>query len=806
MKRIHKGFVLGCFFLLVNLFIVHAQPVKGFAVSGRVVSAGSGEALPGAVITLVDLKRSVLTDQNGNYQIAQISVGHHVLEISHAGFATIVVHIELTNSIQKDISLQPNYKENQEVVVTGTTSPTFIRKTTTPISIFRQVDLQQSVSSNIVDALSRVPGVSQLTTGPAIAKPIIRGLGSNRVIVVNDGIRQEGQQWGDEHGLEIDEASVNRVEILKGPSSLLYGSDALAGVIHFQSAPPVEEGALKGKLVTGYQTNGGLYSTHFQVAGNRNGVNWSSYASIKSAGDYSNPVDGKVLNARFHELNSGGQIGIHKKWGYSNLLVSTFSQRLGIIEGERDRLTGRFLLFAGSPLERVATATDYIGRTAWVPNQQVQHFKLVSDNSIAIQKSRLKFSLGFQQNVRKEFGDPVHPTVSGIFFDLGTLNYNLHWQLPEKKEWHTTIGVNGMKQQNTNRGEERLIPDYHLFDAGLFLFTQRTENKISWSGGIRMDMRSLQGLVTAEDGQVKFNAFHRNFSNWSGSVGLSYEPISALVLKANLSRGFRAPSLSELASNGAHEGTNRYEVGNRDLASEISWQADVGLQTESEHVSIAVNAFRNLISHFIFYRKLVAQAGGDSLIHQGGEELTAFAFDQQGARLQGIEVTIDVHPHPIHWLHFENSFSLVRGKFDRAIDPAVPGSNQLPLLPAPRWNSEIRGDFEKGWGAIRQLYIKLVAQQTFAQDRFFTGFSTETRTPAYLLLDAGLGFSMVDRTKKTKATLHLAVTNLGDKAWQSHTSRLKYTPENVLTGQWGVFNKGRNFSIRLIVPLRWERD
>lgn len=795
-----------CFLLFLYLLPVGAQVNKGVVLSGKINNSTNGEPLSGAILSIADLKRSVVADQQGRYILNQVSPGHHVLEISYNGFATLVLHIEISNDVERNFSLQPIYRENQEVVVTGISTPTYIRKTSTPILVFKQADLQKSVASNIVDALSRVPGVSQLTTGPAISKPIIRGLGSNRVVVVNDGIRQEGQQWGDEHGLEIDESSVNRVEILKGPSSLLYGSDALAGVIHFQTAPPVEEGTIKGKLVNGYQTNGGLANTHLQLGGNNKGLHWSGYGSMKSAGDYSNRYDGKVLNSRFNEFNAGGQVGVNRKWGYSNISFSSFSQRLGVVEGERDDVTGQFLLFAGTPLERIATSSDFSGRQVWVPNQQVQHFKLVTENSIAIQQSRLKFSVGWQQNLRKEFGEPEDPTAAELFFDLGTLNYNLHWQLPEKNEWHTTIGVNGMKQRNQNRGEERLIPDYHLFDAGLFVLTQRMKEKLTWSGGLRIDTRLLQGVATDEEGQLKFSAFNRNFSNWSGSVGLSYEPVSSLVFKANLSRGFRAPSLPELASMGAHEGTNRYEIGNLDLTSETSWQADLGVQLESEHISLELSAFRNLINNFIFYRKLYAQAGGDSIIQQGGEQLTAFVFDQQTAHLQGFEVNIDVHPHPIHWLHIENSFSIVRGKFNQDIDPEVDGSNQLPLLPAPRWNGEIRGDFDKGWGKLRQVYIKLVAQQTFAQDRFFSGFSTETRTPAYLLMDAGMGFSVVDRKNKVKATIHLAVTNLTDQAWQSHTSRLKYTSENLSSGRMGVFNQGRNFSVRLAVPFKWDRN
>ncbi|MEY3590415.1 MAG: hypothetical protein RLZZ466_935 [Bacteroidota bacterium] len=796
---------LGVFFVFGLVFLATAQAGKGYSLAGRISNAATGEKLQGAVLYLSDLKRSVLSDENGDYIFSEIYAGHHVLEISHTGFATIVLHIELNNTLQRDIRLSPIFVENQGVVVTGISSPTSIRKTPTPITIFKQSDLQQSTSSNIVDALSKVPGVAQLTTGPAISKPIIRGLGSNRVVVVNDGIRQEGQQWGDEHGLEIDELSVNRVEILKGPSSLLYGSDALAGVIHFQSAPPVEEGTMKGRIVSNYQTNGNLYNTHVQIGGNNKGFNWSSYGSLKSAADYSNKYDRKVLNSRFNEMNAGGHIGINKKWGYAHLLVSSFNQHLGVVEGERDDATGNFILYGGTSLERVASESDLKGRAILVPNQQVQHFKLVSDNSVAIGKSRLKVGLGWQQNLRKEFGEPEEPKAEELYFDLSTFNYTLHWQLPEKNEWHTTVGVNGMQQQNINRGEERLIPDYSLFDAGFFLFTQRLQNKVSWSGGLRFDSRAIEGSAYEENGQLKFSSFKKNFSNWSGSMGVSYEPTSTVVIKANVARGFRAPSLSELASNGAHEGTNRYEYGRLDLRSETSLQGDLGLELQFEHFGIELNTFYNQINDFIFYRKLYSVGGGDSTLMLDGEELTAFAFQQNTAQLHGLELNMDIHPHPLDWLHIENSFSLVRGKFNSDIDPDIAGSNQLPLMPAPRWNGEIRGDFQKGWGSFRQVYVKLAAQQTFSQDRFFTGFNTETRTPSYLLIDAGAGFSMINRNKKTVATIHLAATNLGDVAWQSHTSRLKYTAENLQTGRMGVFNRGRNFSIRVVVPFRWEQ-
>lgn len=776
-------------------------PAGLFNFTGYVVDEKTKQPLSGASIYLPEDRRGAITNAKGYFSIPQLNVGHHVVEVSYLGYGTIVSHIELEAAMEKNFVLSPVYLENQGVVITGISTATSIRKTPTPMTIVRQQQLQETPATNIIDALSKVSGFSQVSTGPAVSKPVIRGLGYNRVVVVNDGVRQEGQQWGDEHGIEIDENSVNKVEILKGPSSLLYGSDALAGVIHLISAPAVEEGTLKGQFNSQYQTNSRLTSNSLRLAGMKNGFNWNAYGTLKSAGDYKNPYDGYVLNSRFNEKNGGGQIGINKSWGYSHLLFSHFNQRIGMVEGDREATTGEFVLFGGSSLERIPSSSELKGRSLFVPSQQVQHNKLVWDNNFIWGGSRLKLNIGWQHNRRKEFGEPEDPSEEELYFDLKTLSYSIQWKLPEQKEWHTTIGVNGMRQTNENKGVELLIPDYSLFDAGLFLYTQRIFNKATWSGGLRVDSRSLDAKQHWEGTEEKFVAFRRNFTNWSGSIGVSYEPSENVTLKANMARGFRAPTLAELSSNGSHEGTNRYEYGVKDLRSETSLQLDAGIELGFEHFNLGVSAFRNSINDFIFYRKLLTTAGADSLVLVDGEELTAFTFQQQNAVLSGLELQLDIHPHPIHWLHLENTFSWVHGQFDRLIDPMQPGSDRLPLIPAPRWNAELRGDFKKGLGAFRNLYVRVEAEKNFSQTRFFSGFNTETMTPAYLLLDAGIGASWVDRNKQTKATLHFSVTNLGNVAWQSHLSRLKYTMENPVTGRPGVFNQGRNFTLKLQVPI-----
>jgi iron complex outermembrane recepter protein len=766
------------------------------ALSGKITDAKTGEGLAGASLYLADDKIGTIADAQGNFILKNIPPGHHIVEVSHTGFSTLVVHLEINGNMEKNFSLSTVIVENQGVIVTGVSGATNIRKAPVPVSTLRRQALLQTASTNIVDALTQVPGVSQVSTGPGISKPFIRGLGYTRVVTISDGVRQEGQQWGDEHGIEVDELSIVRAEVWKGPASLMYGSDALAGVVNFITNIPVEEGTIKGGIISNYQTNSGQFGLNGNIAGNRNGFNWNAYGSYKTAGDYRNAYDRRVLNSRFNERNFGGYAGFNKNWGYSHVLFSRFHQEVGLVEGDRDDATGRFILFAGTPLERIATRSDLEERDPIIPRQQIQHNKIVSDNNFVIRKSRLKINLGFQNNLRKEFDNPEDPEAEALFFDLKTINYSVQWQLPEMKEWHITAGVNGMRQSNQNKGEEVLIPEYNLFDIGGFIYFQRFFSKTTMSGGLRFDNRSINSKAFIDGGSPHFTAFRRSFSNVSGSIGLSYEPTDAVTIKGNIARGFRSPTLAELASNGVHEGANRYEYGTVNLKSETSLQFDGGIDINYDHFSINLSVFYNRMNDFIFYRKLESVFGGDSIVNVGGENVPAFQFNQHDAGLSGFEISTDIHPHPFDWLHFENTVSFVRGKFDEQID----ASKNLPLIPAARWVSELRGNFSKAGKYLRNLYIKIEADNTFAQEKPFSGFNTETATNGYTLLNAGLGADIVHKDR-TVLSLHVGMINLADVAYQSHLSRLKYAAENLVSARHGVFGMGRNFSVKLSIPI-----
>ena len=784
--------------LLVAGMITFAQPRTRTVLTGFITDAHTGVALPGASVIISDSRNGTISDSAGHYQLTNIPAGHTIIEISFSGYKTIVEHIDISSSHTMNFSLTPAVLENEGVTITAVANATSIRKAPIPVTRVSRKELINTTSTNIIDALSRQPGISQLSSGPAVSKPVIRGLGYNRLVVINDGIRQEGQQWGDEHGIEIDQYSVNRVEIVKGPASLIYGSDAIAGVINIITTAPLPVNTIRGNILGSYQTNNRQRAFNANIGGNKYGFNWNLWGTYKAAADYSNRFDGRVYNSKFNEKNVGGYIGLNRSWGYSHFIVSSFNQKLGMVEGERNAF-GNFIRPLPGGGDVMASNDDFNDTDPHVPYQHVNHIKFTSDNSFRVGKNRLSVVLGMQSNLRREFGEVDDPEQEELFFDLKTFNYSAAYHLNDRNGWSTSVGLNGMVQRNLNKAEEVLIPEYLLFDLGTFFYAQKTIGKSSFSGGLRYDNRSLEGKEYVDGTALKFSALKKNYSNFSASAGLSYSATENFVLKFNLAQGFRAPSVPELLSNGTHEGTNRYEYGSRDLRSERSLQGDLSSEWNSEHLSLVANVFYNHISHFIFYSRLPSVHGGDSVVDVEGELIPAFQFSQQDAFLTGGEFLIDLHPHPLDWLHWENRFSIVIGRFLQPVE----GIRYLPLIPAPRWVSEIKGEFMKKGKFFRDLSFQVEVDHNFRQDHPFSAFGTETSTAGYTLLNAGLSTDIINKDK-TLFSIYFNAMNIGDVGYQNHLSRLKYLDENAWTGRRGIYNMGRNFSVKINVPLRIE--
>ena len=664
-----------------------------------------------------------------------------------------------------------------EVTVTGVTGDTKLKHATAPVSIVSAQVLRATSASNIIDAISHQPGVSQLTTGGSISKPIIRGLGYNRVVVMSEGVRQEGQQWGDEHGVEVDGSSVGSVEILKGPASLMYGSDAMAGVVIMHPQPTLGEGEMRANVSTEYQTNNGLFAYNLSMAGNQQGFVWDARYSDKMAHAYKNKYDGYVPGSQFRERAGRLMLGVNKAWGHSRLTCTAYHLTPSIVEGERDQETGDLVCSSVSP-------TSY---RKSLPFQQVKHYKAVWDNSLNLPSGYLKAIIGYQQNRRQEFEESEDEYE--LYLKLHTLTYDLRYVTNERDGWKFSTGIGGMYQKSGNEGEECLIPDYRLFDFGVYATaTKAIGERWTLNGGVRYDHRRLS------------EALSRHFNGLTGSVGAVCNISDHFNLRLNLARGFRTPNMSELASDGVHEGSIRYELGNQQLKAEYSLQADLGLDFTSRYVSAQVALFANRIDNYIFTHRL------DQVIEEG---YLTYAYTQGDARLLGFEAGVDFHP--IHSVHFSNTFSYV----DARQMNASADTKYLPFTPAPHWASELKWELSHhSHGTVHHhhttdaahrsllnnLYLAAGLDCYLKQTHIYSADDTETPTPAYALVSLSTGTDIQVKGRKV-AELYVTADNLLNRAYQNHLNRLKYADENVVTGRRGVYNMGRNITFKVVVPI-----
>jgi iron complex outermembrane receptor protein len=802
---------------ILSILIISAFPLMAQnQLKGKVSDAESLLPLQNVSVYIPDLRKGSTTNADGAFLIDGLPKGKFLVEFKLIGYTAQVNTAQIEGTSELTVMLTSLVTELNEVVVTGISHASELKRNPIPLSTINNQSLLENTSTNLIDNITKQPGVNQISTGTAISKPVIRGLSYNRIITLYDGIRQEGQQWGDEHGIEIDEFSVDRVEIIKGAGSLMYGGDGLAGVVHFLSANPEQPGTIRGKWFSNYQSNNGLFSNSIVNSGNVKGIYWLARATHKMAKAYSNAYDGNVFNSAFNELNFNGTVGINRKWGYSEFSASSFNQNVGLVEGDRDE-DGNFIRAKndnGNEVEATVTSNELNTYSLFVPKQSIQHIRISNTTNVYIDESRIQINAGLQRNQRKEYGDVMEENRADLHFDLQTLNYNLIYFLAPINKWEISVGTSGMVQENKNKGGEFIIPEYSLFDWGVFGFGKRSFGKFDVAAGVRYDQRNISieelflddnGVPTNDTGMnLKFKGDELQFSNLLASAGITYEFSKYLSGKFNISRGFRAPNVSELASNGKHEGTLRYEYGNYALSSETSLQIDGSLLLNSQHVTLELALFQNAIDNYIYTKKLLSTDGVSDSIPDPNDPVPAYQYVQGKAQLRGGELMLDIHPHPLDWLHFENSVSLVEG-INRS-EKENDSTKYLPFIPAARLQSELRANVKKINNWLADGFFKIEYNQFFKQDKVLLENGTETPTNAYGIWNIGIGTKAVSKKGAELFSFYFSINNVFDKAYQNHLSRLKYAVENPATGRVGVFNMGRNFSVKLIVPVTFKNN
>ena len=814
MKRINVlAFTIGFLFLPVSIYAQNR-------ISGIIKDSANGKPLPGVSVYIPDLNTGTISDSAGLYSITNIPRGTYLMETSIIGYAAKIEEITIKGNTRLNYSLTHSAAELPEVIITGVSSAIQQRKNPFPVNIVLTEDLLQNVSNNIMDAIVAVaPGVSQISDEPSISKPVIRGLSHNRVVVISDGIRQEDQQWDSENGIAIDEYTVNRVEILKGPASLSYGSDAMAGVINFLSPNSLPEGKINGSILANYQTNNGLKGLSFNNAGNKKGFIWNLYYTKKLAHAFRNNYDGYVWNSGFGESDFKAIAGVNRKWGSTHLSLSSFDLKLGIVEGTRDAVTGGFtanyLSSVGTDSLGIAPADGFTKYNYYpIVHQRVKHYKAVFDNNFILGPAHLKAKLGYQENFRQEANDIILGDINVFYTFLRTINYDIQYILPGKEKLNLSFGVNGMSQSSEDRGIAFLIPEFNSFDIGVFSIARKTFRRFTVSGGLRFDSRKFHGkdlYLDTNGARVnhpvlnsihRFTAYNSDFSGVSGSLGAAYDFMDNLYGKLNISRGYRAPAIAESGSDGIHEGTPFYEIGNPNLKPESSFQFDATLGMNTENFDMELNAFSNLVNNYIFLEKLAGFFGGDSISTDvtTGDYGPTYKFVSGNAIISGGELSFDIHPKSIGWLHFENNFSYLSAIQKKQSD----STKYLPHTPPQKFQSKLKFVFKKMSPVFQNTYFNIGVEANFKQNKIYYKYGNETKTPGYTLVNAGIGTDVCLKDR-TLFSVYFNANNLGDVAYQTNMSLLKYTDRNNATGRVGVFNMGRNFSFKILIPFNFVK-
>ena len=706
--------------------------------TGKIIDTNN-QPLSGVDVYITELHKGTSTDENGNYTISNLPTANFVVTAALIGYQSQNKNIKIsTGNNSVNFTLKEAVFKMDEVII----STPFNKLQSQNVMKVERASIQQlknKGAATLVEGITSLPGVSQVSTGVAIGKPVIRGLRGNRVLVYSQGLRLENQQFGAEHGLGVDESSVASVEVIKGPASLLYGSDAMGGVLFFNPLKFAEENSYKLNINQKYFSNTEGSSTSFGFRKSYKSWKFLTNGTHRFQSDYKIPNGLRVTNSRFDETTFNSAVNFNNKF-ISSTVRFNFDHTL-----------------VGIP-EEIGLQTTNKSHT--YPYQNLTN-KMVSLNTIIfLPNSKITSTFGYTFNDRKEIEGPSNNTLPTLHLKLKTYSYDVKWHLPKLKNFESILGIQGMHQKNSTLGVDVLIPNAQTNDFGVFLTGNYKINENSFQGGIRFDNRNLTTKKSIDAEQHVFNAINKSFKNVTASFGYKTTLFGAITSRFNFAAGFRAPNLAELTSNGVHEGSNRYEIGNNNLQSEHNFQSDVALEYKSSHFEVFANGFYNSINKYIY----IAPTG------QMLNNNYVYNYVQNNAELYGGEFGFHIHPHPIDWLHLNSSYEMVIGKQSNG--------NYLPLIPANKLTNTLRVELnEKNW--FQNGFAAITLESHFKQNKVG---AFETPTNAYNLINVGIGGTI--KLHKVAFYINFNVNNLADISYISHLSRLKVN---------GIPNIGRNF-------------
>lgn len=605
--------------LCVSAFAQEYHTVKGI-----VVDANTSAPIAGVNIIGKDLY--AITSDNGAFVIKNVRAGNHRFEITHIGYTHehFIVEIGEDDIEGLTIQLKESITNLDGVELLGKTERRKAQELSTITVGVDEEFLNKNRENSLMQTLKKIPGVSTITIGSGQSKPVIRGLGFNRVSVVQNGIKHEAQQWGNDHGLEIDQYGIESIQIVKGPASLVYGSDAIAGVVDIQPSKVPLPNSFSGEVNLLGETNNDLIGISTGIEGRkqhwfyRGRLTYRDYADYKVPTDrinYENYIfelhDNNLRNTAGEEINTSFSVGYISDKIKSETFFSNVNAKNGFFANAHG-------------LEVRSSSIDYdrSNRDVDLPFHRVNHFKVANNTTLYLDQHTLELDLGYQNNQRDENSEPVPhgnmptpPNSRERIFTKNTYSLNLKDTFSPNDKHHIVLGMNTELQNNNIGGWGFLIPAYNRYSAGVFIYDHvKLNDNLHLQGGLRYDAGLMettahfdwfQTPIENPDGSTSRvylqRALNENieFGNVSGSLGLSYIHQNT-TFKINVGKSFRMPLANELASDGVNYHMYRYERGNMNLNPEQSYQLDIDIDHSSSKFNIGISPFVNFFENFIY--------------------------------------------------------------------------------------------------------------------------------------------------------------------------------------------------------------
>jgi len=769
--------------LAMVYFVFVSYPVFSqkcfYQLSGQVYSADNQGGLPSAHLFIEEIKKATVTDNHGHFQYDKLCKGVYYLQVSFLGYETQRLQVQIDTSLFLRIRL-----EESSIFLEATTIQAdrlLPIPTGQNITQLTEIELDKARGKSLGEALKMVTGVSALQTGNSISKPVIHGLHSNRVLILNNGIRQEGQQWGSEHAPEIDPFIAKDIAIVKGAAGVRYGADAIAGVIILAPKPLPSEKGIKSEFNVIGASNGlqgifsGILEGNLKKNEQRHGLAWRVQGTLKRSGNIQTP-NYYLANTGLREINFSTALGYEKyHWGF-DVFLSRFSTQLGIFSGAH--------IGNVTDLKRVIESKEPFIKSGFSykidrPFQDVNHNLLKINNFVKFDKvGKITTTYALQINNRKEY-DAHRPRNDSLARNRPELNFELTTQTLDVVFEHQpifsfltgSIGVSGMRQANVYQGRP-LVPNFRSYNGGVFWIERWVKSKYEIEMGLRYDykwMRTFERLRTGEVGSTELI-----FNNFSGTLGTIYRLPKGWEWKINLATAWRPPNINELFSNGVHHGSASYEQGDENLTSEVAYNLNTTLNYSGNHFAFDVVLYNNYIQNFIYLKPQFPEV----LTIRGA--FPSFQYTQTDAVFRGIDLkTIMTLTEKIKWTS--------KGSFLWAYNQGA--RDFLVLIPANRVENELNYQFPD--------------TKTFTSTLFSVGYAyifRQNRVPAnsdYAAPPAGYGLLNLDVStsipmkKNGQMQMGLQINNLLNTVYRDYMNRFRYFSDEI----------GRNILLRMKVSF-----